>query len=191
MFKHFSGVTLNLSLNIYNHELTSGLFPALWREANVIYIFKENEDHTNPANYGPISLNSFMCKTLERMVNDRRIWYLETYYILANIQCEFCELGSPIDHLTQLDHYILTAFAKKEHVVSVFFNLEKAFKTSWRYDILAKLYEHKLRERLPQFIRNSLSNRSFCVPLPNTFSVSFCQEEGVPRVAFCQLPFLS
>ena len=52
-------------------------FPESWRLATVIPIPKPNKDHAEPKNYRPIALTSCLCKTLERMINKRLVWYLE------------------------------------------------------------------------------------------------------------------
>ena len=41
-----------------------------------------------------------------------------------------------------METFIRDAFIKKEHVVAVFFDLEKAYDTTWRYGILKDI--HKL-----------------------------------------------
>ena len=46
-------------------------------EALIISIPKLGKDHFNPLNYRPIALTSCICKTVERMVNERLVWYLE------------------------------------------------------------------------------------------------------------------
>ena len=45
--------------------------------------------------------------------------------------------------------FIRNAFIKKEHVVAVFFDLEKAYDTTWRYGILKDIHKLGLRGRLP------------------------------------------
>ena len=41
-----------------------------------------------------------------------------------------------------MESFIRDAFVKKEHVVAVFFDLEKAYDTTWKYGIMKDL--HKL-----------------------------------------------
>ena len=48
---------------------------------------------------------------------------------------------STTDNLVRLETFIRDAFIKKEHVVAVFFNLEKAYDTTWRYDILKDIHK--------------------------------------------------
>ena len=48
---------------------------------------------------------------------------------------------------------------KKEHLVAVFFDLEKAYDTQWKYGIMNDLQEIGLKGRLPIFVQNFLSNR--------------------------------
>ena len=55
----------------------------------MIPIPKPGKGPTNPTNYHPIALTNFICKTMERMINHRRIWYLESHNLLTNVQCGF------------------------------------------------------------------------------------------------------
>ena len=45
----------------------------------------------------------------------------------------------------------------------VFFDFEKAYDTTWKYDIMRDLSDFGLKGRLPHFIENFLSNRNFKV----------------------------
>jgi hypothetical protein len=47
---------------------------------------------------------------------------------------------STLDHLVRFETFIRNAFAKKEHAVSIFFDLEKAYDTTWKYGILKDLF---------------------------------------------------
>ena len=49
--------------------------------------------------------------------------------------------GSTNDHLVRLKTFIREAFIKKEHLVAVFFYLEKAYDTTWKYGIMNDLLE--------------------------------------------------
>ena len=50
---------------------------------------------------------------------------LESNGLLASEQCGFRKNRSTADHLVRFDSYIRNAFAKKEHVLAIFFDLEK------------------------------------------------------------------
>ena len=100
--------------------------PKSWKEATIIPIPKPGKDNTNPNNYRPIALTSCICKTLERMINERLVWYLEKNNIITEFQSGFRHQRSTNDHLVRLETFIREAFVKKEHLVAVFFDLEKA-----------------------------------------------------------------
>ena len=70
---------------------------------------------------------------------------------------------------------------KKEHCVAIFFYLEKAYDTKWKYGIMKDLHDIGLRGRLPNFISNFLSDRYFNVRIGSTLSDTFEQEQGVPQ----------
>ena len=44
-----------------------------------------------------------------------------------------------------------------------FFDLEKAYDTTWKFGIIKDLYDLKLRGRLPKFLKNFLTDRTFQV----------------------------
>ena len=116
----------NFLLQIFNDLWKSGDIPKIWKETTVIPIPKLFKDNTNAKNYRPITLRSYVCKTLERMVNARLIWYLENNKLITGYQPGFRSQRSPMDHLIRLETFIREASIKKEHLVVVFFDLRKA-----------------------------------------------------------------
>ena len=54
------------------------LSPEDWHKAVIIPIPKPGKDKTEATNYRPIALTSCICKTMERMINDRLVWFLES-----------------------------------------------------------------------------------------------------------------
>jgi len=45
--------------------------------------------------------------------------------------------------------------------VSIFFDLQKVYDTTWKYGILKIVFDMRLKGKLPTFISNFLSNRAF------------------------------
>ena len=191
LLKHLPPDSLSLLLDIYNYIWRTGDFPQCWNEAIVIPIPKPGKDHSNPSNYRPISLTSCVCKTPERMINDRLVWFLENNKILTDIQCGFRKRKSTIDHLVRLETFIRDAFLNKQEVVSIFFDLEKAYNITWKYGILNDLHEAGLRGRMPIFISKFLDNRNFRVRIGSTFSDPFEQEMGVPQGSILSVTLFS
>ncbi len=113
-----------------------------------------------PNDYRPISLTSCLCKLLERMVNFRLMWYLESKN-LSPCQFGFRRARNTADPLTHIDTYIESAFARRESVLAVFLDLEKAYDTTWRSQILHQLPSLGLKSNMAFFIQSFLSHRSF------------------------------
>ena len=63
------------------------------------------------------------------MINDRFTWFLEANNIITDYQSGFRHHRSTNDHLVRLETFIREAFIKKEHSVTIFFDLEKAYDT--------------------------------------------------------------
>ena len=68
------------------------------------------------------------------MINERLVWYLEKN-ITTEFQSGFRHQRSTNDHLVRLKTFIRETFIKKEHLVTVLFDLEKAYDTTWKYGI--------------------------------------------------------
>ena len=176
-------------LEIYNSIWTTGNIPKSWKEATVIPIPKPDKDHTDPSNYRPIALTSCVCKTMERMINDRLTWFLESNNIITNFQSGFRHQRSTSDHLVRLETFIREAFIKKEHLVSVFFDLEKAYDTTWKYGIMKDVHDIGLKGRLPLFLQNS--DREFKVKVGSTLSELHNQEQEVPQGSILSVTLFS
>ena len=173
--------SIKLLLDIFNNIWENQLFPDTWRQATIIPIPKPGKDHSNPSNYRPIALTSCLCKLMEKLVNKRLMWFLERNDKLSKYQCGFRKGRSTTDQLIRLETFIRNAFLRKEHATVIFFDIEKAFDTTWKRGILRDLFKMGLRGNLPKFINNFLENRSFQTRVGSERSNWFTQEEGVPQ----------
>ena len=142
---------------------------------------KPGKDSSSPANYRPVALTSCICKTMERMENYRLVWFLEKDKLIATFQSSFRKQRQTLDHLVRFDTLIREGFIKKEHVVSVFFDLESAYVKTWKYGIMNGLYDFGIRGRIAYFISALLNERQFRVRDGNTYSNPYEQEMGVPQ----------
>ena len=162
--KHLPFRSLDSLLCISNKIWHTGILPDFWKEATVIPIPKPSKDSTNPANYPPIALTSCICKIMERMVNDRLVWFLKKNKLIASVQSGFRKQRGTVDLLIRFETFIREAFIKKEHAVSVFFDLESDYDTTWKYGIMNDLHDFGIRGRLAYFISAFLNERLFKSP---------------------------
>ena len=125
------------------------------------------------------------------MINDRPTWFLESNNIITNFQSGFRHQRSTNDHLVRLETFIREAFIKKEHLVSVFFDLEKAYDTTWKYGIMKDVHDIGLNGRLPLFLQNFLTDREFKVKVGSTLSELHNQEQGVPQGSILSVTLFS
>ena len=121
------------------------------------------------------------------MINDRLTWFLESNNIITNFQSGFRHQRSTNDHLVRLETFIREAYIKKEHLVSVFFDLEKAYDTTWKYGIMKDVHD----SRLPLFLQNFLTDREFKVKVGSTLLELHNQEQGVPQGSILSVTLFS
>ncbi|GFO03302.1 LINE-1 retrotransposable element orf2 protein [Plakobranchus ocellatus] len=119
--RHLPEFCLHILLKLFKNIWTTGDIPASWREVSVVPIPNPGKDPSDPSNYRPIALRSCLCRTLERMVNDRLVHVLESRNLLSKVQCGFRKDHSTLDHLVRLETFIKKAVAREKQVLAVFF----------------------------------------------------------------------
>ena len=84
---------------------------------------------------------------MERMINDRLLWLLESSSHITEAQSGFRKTQITIDPLVRFETLVREGSLNGEHVVSNFFDFEKAYETTWKYGIMRDLYNMDLRGR--------------------------------------------
>ena len=181
MIKNLSKSALSFLLKIYNRIFLNDIFPAAWRNAIVLPFLKPDKAPNLTTSYRPIALTSCLCKLLEKIINVRLVFFLESNQFFSPYQYGFRKNRSTIDSLISLQSDIYNSFKLKNHLVAVFFDIEKAYDTTWKYNILKTLSEMGVKGHLALFIDNFLSSRMFKVRVGSTFSNTFEQQQGVPQ----------
>ena len=170
-------------VQMFNKYFRDSYFPEQWKKAIIIPIPKPGKNPNSPKSYRPIALTSCLCKIFERLINERLLEYLVMKKILTTAQCG-CQKGrSTIDHLLRLENAIRTAYAHKEHFISIFFDLERAYDMTWRQGIVIDLYKAGLRGLLPKYVAAFLGTRFFKVKVGTSISGEYEQQNGVPQGA--------
>ena len=181
MIKHIPDHAKQYLLKILNRIWETGIIPPSWKIAIVIPIKKPNKDPQQPSSYRPISLTSCVCKLFEKMVNSRLMWYLEQNNLLSAVQFGFRRNRCTLDPLLKLSTQIQQGFSRRCQTIGVFFDLEKAYDTTWRHGIIKGLNDMGIRGNMIKFIDSFLKDRFIKIRVGNTLSSSYELEEGVPQ----------
>jgi potassium voltage-gated channel Eag-related subfamily H protein 8 len=123
LLKHLAESALQVLLDLMNDIWETGDLPSIWKLANVIPIPKPGKDHAEPSNYRPIALTSCVCKTMERMINARFVWFLESNGLLSNIQCGFRQGRSTLDHLVRFENLVFETPLPKRNMLCLSFSI--------------------------------------------------------------------
>ena len=181
MIKHFGEKAKSTLLHLFNESWRQGKVPLSWKKAHIIPIHKVGKSKKDPESYRPISLISCLGKLMERILNKRLIWCLKSNNILAPSQTGYRSHRSTEDQLMLLSQEIENAFQKKERVVSVFFDLSKAFDKVWKEGLLQKMSQLGIRSNMFKWIKSFLQDMSANVLLDGHKSVSVKIREDLPQ----------
>ena len=120
-------------------------------------------------------------KTIEKIVNERLKWYLETENLLAPEQAGFRQFRSTEDQATYLSQEIEYAFQKQKLVLVSWIDLQKAFDKVWMEGLLVKLLRNGIASNMFNWIKSYLYNRRARVSVDRIHSKKILLRHGVPQ----------
>ena len=165
---------------LFNRSISEGVFPNLWKLANVIPIYKKG-DKSSVTNYRPVSLLSCCGKLLERIIFKHMYNFFLENNLLYKYQSGFLPKHSTTFQLVDIYHHICQSFDNKQFSCMVFCDISKAFDRVWHKGLLFKLRQNGIEGTLLKWLSNYLSNRSQKVVLQSATSSSKQITAGVPQ----------
>ena len=175
-FKHILAPLTNL----INSSFEKGIFPTLLKTAKVIPIFKKG-DPLQPCNYRPISILPVFSKVYEKLFLERMMGFLEHFNILDPDQFGFRKGRSTIDAITQLVESVVDGLDRREHVLSIFLDLSKAFDCVQHETLLHQLEAHGIRGLPLRWLASYLKDREQSVQIADAMSDKVKMPCGVPQ----------
>ena len=187
----FDGITANMLkivkdnilhqlVYLFNLSINQGCFPDTLKLAKVVPILK-NGSPEEVENYRQISVLSEISKLFERIVYNRIISFSSKYNILTAFQHGFTAGKSTESAIYHLLNYVYTCLDNGKYVVSIMFDLSKAFDTVNKYFLEQKLYSMGIRGNLLSWINSYMEGRTLKVQLNNFQSEMQTLMYGVPQ----------
>ena len=145
---------------IFTNCLKHGVFPEIWKCANVVPVHKKNEKNLK-SNYRPISLLPIFGKMLERLMYDSLYSHLVSCDLLNPNQSGFRPGDSTINQLISITHTIFQAFDCNPplDVRSVYLDISKAFDRVWHDGLIHKLKRCGVSGQFLSLIKSFLKDR--------------------------------
>ena len=138
-------------------------------------------EHSNPANYRPISLTCILCKTLEKIVASSITKHLSTLNIFYELQHGFREKRSCESQLLMLVDDLFKSVYKKKQTDLILLDFSMAFDKVSHEKLALKLHDYGLRGPALKWIKGFLDNRHNSVIVNGSSSEPIPVSSGVPR----------
>ena len=144
--------------HICNLSFSTGVFPCELKIANVVPIFKANDEMIF-SNYRPVSVLPVLSKLIERLMYNRLIHYINENKLLYKYQFGFQTGKSTHMALIVLLDKISEALDWGECVIGVFLDFSKAFDTVDHSILLKKMHKYGIQGLALRWFEDYLYNR--------------------------------
>ena len=168
--------------SLINSSLSTGVFPSTLKSAIVKPLLKKPSlDPSVTLNYRPVSLLSFISKSLERSVSDQLSSYLTLNNLSDPLQSGFKPSHSTETALLSVITALHTAKASSLSSVLILLDLSAAFDTINHQILLSTLSDLGITDSALSWFSSYLSNRSFQVLWRGSLSGPATLSTGVPQ----------
>lgn len=165
---------------LFQTSLTHKKCPTIWKQANVIPIFKKG-DKSDPNNYRPVSLLNTTSKLMEKIVFKYIFNFFQEHKIVSRWQSGFMPGCSTTCQLLEIYHKFCKGVADGKEIRVVFLDISRAFDRVWHAGLLHKLRVAGICGNLLDWLSDYLRDRQQRVCIDGQFSEWTRLLAGVPQ----------
>ena len=172
---------LSTITHIFNHVLTTNIFPAMWKIAQIVPVAKKSAP-TAPNEFRPISILSSLSKAFEKLVSLQMLKHITNNKLLSRYQSGFQNGKSCNTAVLRVSEDIRPNYDKGDITILVLIDFSKAFDSVDHEILLDKLfYYFGFSKNTCMLLKSYLTDRSQYVSLNNNSSNMERIYSGVPQ----------
>lgn len=154
MIKHAPEGYKSELLKIFNYCFEKGTMMKDWKLNQTIFIDKPNKEKIRP-----ITMSSCVSKIMERLINERLMWWSEKRGVIDNWQNGFRRGRSCLDNLAKLKAEIEIAARTGEKIVTAVLDVNSAYDNVNRECLIQNLKEENCPGRIMKYIEEWMTDR--------------------------------
>ena len=164
----------------YNLSIKTGQIPKQWKISLITPVYKKGSK-CNHANYRPISLTSFLCRVLEKIISCQILNHLMENNLISSNQHGFLPRRSTVTQLITALNDWTRAYIANECTTVVYTDLTKAFDKVSHPKLLDVIQSYGLKGHIYNWIKCFLIGRLQRVVVGKTLSKALEVCSGVPQ----------
>ena len=180
LFKRVRSSILCPISKLINSIFSTGIYPMAFKTSRITPIYKKG-DPKDPSNYRPISCLPYLSKVVEKCVAARLKDYFHQTSMISLRQYGFQKSKSTVDALINFTENIYQSLNNREHNLSIFVDMSKAFDTVSHEILISKMEMYGIKQVNLAFFKNYLSNRKCFVRIGSRESEMKPLNTGVPQ----------
>ena len=120
---------------------------------------------------------------MERIINTKLNWLLETNNVIGNEQAGFRIHRSTSEHVAKLSQFIKDALDNKHILTAVFIDFKSTYDSVWKENLLLKVVRSGIRSNVLQWLESFISHRACKVHYGEHYSKYHTLQTGLPQGA--------
>jgi len=179
VLKHLPDNSLEYLRKLMVHSLRTGAIPKSWTAMRVVFIPKPGKDtYDKPKSYRPITLSSFILKSLERLLQ----WYIQENHLQQPLPSQHAyTIGMSTDSaLSEAVDYIESAVYTREYALAVSLDCSGAFDNITFQSAESALRRKNVREEIIDWYKKLLKNRIIEANI-NDINMKIIPKKGSPQ----------
>ena len=149
---------LPIYVKLFNIIFEGAVIPESWLIGEILPIYKNKGEKSNPENYRPITLLSCIGKLFTAIINSRLNAFADSHEVITNSQAGFRKGYSTADNIFIVNSLIEIMKASSKKLYCVFIDFRQAFDSVWRLGLWHKLISYNITGKCFRLIRSMYEN---------------------------------